>query len=143
MKKYLIPLMAGLAITCGVALAADIDGKWTREQAGRGGGTPTTQTLTLTSKGTTLTGTLDAGGGRGGPVEIKDGKVEGNNVTFNIVQDFGGNSVTRTYKGTVSGKELKLTVEGGGGGGGGKGGGGGGGGKGGGGGPQEQTWTKQ
>jgi hypothetical protein len=137
MKKYAVALMALLAVTCWVALAADIDGKWTREQPGRGGGEPTTQTLTLMAKGSTLTGSLDAG--RGGAVDIKDGKIEGSDVSFTIEREFNGNSFTQMYKGTVSGNELKLTVEGGGRGG--KGGGGGGG-KGGGRGPQEQTWTK-
>jgi hypothetical protein len=57
--------------------------------------------------------------------------VEGDAVSFKVVQDFGGNSVTQVYKGTVSGSELKLTVEGGGGGrGGGKG-------------PQEAVFKKQ
>jgi uncharacterized membrane protein YgcG len=143
MKKYLVAFTA-LALTSLVASAADIDGKWTRENPGRGGGAPTTQTLMLKSSGATLTGSLD--NGRGMPTDISDGKITGNMVTFKVVRDLGDKGKQETtYTGTVSATELKLTASGGfgGGGGGGKGGGGGGGGKGGGGGaPAEQVWTK-
>jgi hypothetical protein len=92
-----------------LAYAADIDGKWAGEVAGRGG--PQTQTLTLKADGGNLTGTVE--GGRGGPVNISDGKIDGNNVSFNVVREFNGNSVTTGYKGTVSGSDLKLTISGG------------------------------
>jgi hypothetical protein len=133
MKKYLATL-AAVAITSLVASAADIDGKWTRDQPGRGGGAATTQTLTLKSSGATLTGSIDAG--RGGPTDISEGKVTGNMATFKVVRDLGDKGkIEQTYTGTVSATELKLTVSGGfGGGGGGKGGGGGA--------PPEQVWTK-
>ena len=133
MKKYLVTLTA-LALTSLVASAADIDGKWTRENPGRGGGAPTTQTLTLKSSGATLTGSIDTG--RGGATDISEGKITGNMVTFKVVRDLGEKGKQeQTYTGTVSATELKLTVSGGfGGGGGGKGGGGGA--------PPEQVWTK-
>ncbi|MEO8096764.1 MAG: hypothetical protein ABI811_03625 [Acidobacteriota bacterium] len=122
MKKYFVTLSALLALTSVLVFAADIDGKWTRENQGKNG--PTTQTLTLKSAGTKLTGSLDNGGGKAGPTEITDGTITGAAVSFKIVQDFGGNSVTTNYKGTVSATELKLTVEREGGAAGGKGGGG-------------------
>lgn len=129
MKKYFAIASAILATTSVVLLGADIDGKWTRENEGRQG--KVTQTLTLKSAGSKLTGTLDAGGGKAGPAEISDGTINGSDVAFKVVRDFGGNSVTQSYKGTVSATELKLTVEGGGGG------------KGGGKGPQELVFKKQ
>jgi len=135
MKKYFAIASGLLALTAMVALGADVDGKWTRETQGKNG--PQTQTLTLKAAGAKLTGTLEGGGGGkgGGPTEISDGTITGANVSFKTVQDFGGNSVTRTYKGTVSASELKLTVETEGGGAG-KGGGGGKGG------PQEMVFKK-
>ncbi len=110
MKKY-FSLALALAVSGVMLLAADIDGKWTRETQGKNG--PQTQTLTLKSDGGKLTGTLEGGGGRGGgmPAEISDGKVDGANVSFKVVRDFGGNSVTQTFKGTVSATELKLSQE--------------------------------
>ena len=120
--------MALVAITALIVTAQSVDGKWTRETQGKAG--PQTQTLTLKNTGGKLTGTLEAGGGKAGPADISEGTVSGTNVEFKIVRDFGGNSVTQTYKGTVSATELKLMVEGGGGG------------KGGGKGPQEQIFKK-
>jgi hypothetical protein len=115
----------------GAALAADLDGKWTAEVEGRRG--TVTQTLILKTAGSELTGSFD--GGRGNAVDISDGKIDGNNVSFKVVREFNGNQVTQQYKGTVSDAgELDLSVSmrggargggGGGGFGGGKGGGGG------------------
>jgi hypothetical protein len=125
MKKYLVASMALLAITCMVALGADIDGKWTRETQGKNG--PTTTTITLKSSGGTLTGTME--GGRGGPLEIQDGKIDGSKVSFKTVRDAGDKGKFETvYTGTVSATELKLTPSGGAGGKGGP--------------PMEQTYIK-
>jgi len=132
-----------LASTGLIALGAGIDGKWTVETPGRGGGN-VTQTLMLKSSGMNLTGSLD--GGQGMPTDISEGMVHDSDVTFKVVREFNGNKITTTYKGTLSGDELKLTgtreapagggAPGGGGGGGGKGGGGGRGG------PQELTFKR-
>jgi hypothetical protein len=97
------------AILCALSLAlvaADVSGKWTWEQAGRGGGNPTTSTLTLKADGSTLTGTLD--GGRGGPIEITDGKVDGNSISFSVKRSFNGNDMVTPYKGTLDGDTLNL-----------------------------------
>ncbi|HEY6342371.1 MAG TPA: hypothetical protein VIY49_12830 [Bryobacteraceae bacterium] len=102
-------LVALLVIACLAALAADIDGKWTAEvQGGKG---PQTQTLNLKAQGDKLTGTIE--GGRGGPVEISEGMIHGNDVMFKVVREFNGNKVEQNYKGTFSGDDLKMTVEGG------------------------------
>jgi hypothetical protein len=76
---------------------------------GRGG--TVTQTLMLKATGDKLTGSLE--GGRGGPVEISDGTVNGNDVAFKVVREFGGNRFEQNFKGTVAGDELKLTISGG------------------------------
>src|SRR5262249_2831578 len=122
MKKVMMAASALLALGSMLMFAADIDGKWTRESQGKNG--PQTQTLTLKSAGAKLTGTMEGGAGKaGGPVEITDGSVNRNGVSFKVVREVGGNSVTQSYKGTVSATELKLMMEteGGGGKGGGKG----------------------
>jgi len=109
MKKYVVSLMAMVGLSALIVMAQSVDGKWTRETQGKNG--PQTQTLTLKNAGGKLTGTLEAGGGKGAPAEISDGMVKGNDVEFKIVRDFGGNKITQTYKGTVSATELKLMVE--------------------------------
>jgi hypothetical protein len=109
MKSRFVLFCALLALTCMVALGANIDGKWTREQQGRDG-KATTQTLTLKADGSKLTGALD--GGRGGPIDISEGTVTGNDVTFKITrQGRDGTPTTTTYKGTLSGDTLKLSFD--------------------------------
>jgi hypothetical protein len=108
MKKYLVSLMALLALTGLVLFAADVDGTWTMTKDGKNG--PQTTTLTLAAKGKELTGKMDAG--RGGPVDISEGKVDGNNVEFKVTRDFGKGPNTQEYKGTVKGSELMLTTQG-------------------------------
>ena len=112
MKNRFAWVIALVAITGLMALGAGIDGKWTAEvQGGKG---PQTQTLTLKSTGDKLTGSID--GGRGGPVEISEGMLHGNDVMFKVVRDFGDKGkFEQNYKGTLSGDELKLTMEAGGG----------------------------
>ena len=103
MKKYLVSLTALLAFTGLVLFAADIDGTWTNTKDGKNG--PQTTTLVLTSKGGVLTGKMD--NGRGG-ADISDGKIEGSNVSFKVVRDFGGKEVTQEYKGELKGGDLTL-----------------------------------
>ena len=102
-------LIALSALTLWVSFAADIDGKWTGQVQGRNG--PQSQSIMLKASGNTLTGSIE--GGRGGPVEITNGTIDGANVSFSVVREFGGNKVTQDYKGTFSGGELKLTESGG------------------------------
>src|ERR1700722_14269468 len=102
-------MIAAAALTLWVSFAADIDGKWTGQVQGRNG--PQTQTIMLKAADGALTGSVE--GGRGGPVEISDGKIDGGNVSFKVIREFQGNKVTQEYKGTISGGELKLMVSGG------------------------------
>jgi len=102
-----------LAVITGVASltwAAGIDGKWTAEVPGRGGNTQT-RTLMLHASGGKLTGSFE--GPRGGAVDISEGSIDGDNVSFKVVREFNGNQFTQQYKGTLSGSgELTLTVSG-------------------------------
>jgi hypothetical protein len=90
-------------------MAADVSGKWTWEQQGRNGATTTT--LNLKVDGSKLTGTLD--GGRGGPVEISEGHVDGNSISFTVKRSFNGNDIVTPYKGIVndSGDSIKIEFQ--------------------------------
>lgn len=105
MKKRLLWMCALLALTSLAAFAADITGKWTSEATGKGG----PQTFTFTQDGDKLTGKVE--GGRGGAVDISNGKVDGDNVSFEVVREFNGNSITIKYSGTVSDTTMKLSVD--------------------------------
>jgi hypothetical protein len=104
-KKLLFVVAILCALTLAV-MAADVSGKWTWEQQGRNGNT--TSTLTLKADGSNLTGSLD--GGRGAS-DIKDGKVDGNNISFSVSRNMGGTDVTTKYTGTLDGDSLKLKFE--------------------------------
>jgi hypothetical protein len=102
-------MIALVTLTLWVSFAADVDGKWTGQVEGRRG--PQSQTLMLKASGNTLTGSIQ--GGRGGPVEISNGTIDGDSVSFTVVREFNGNKISQEYKGSLSGGELKLTVSGG------------------------------
>ncbi len=148
MKAKILLIGAVVMLAVSAAYAADANGKWVAETQGRNG--PTQTTFNFKVDGAKLTGTVTLPGMMGGQptdIAITEGKVEGDNISFVIVRKVGQNQefeMKTTYKGAVSGDEIKFTVErqmpaGMGGPGGGPGGGGGGGGMGGGGrgGPQE------
>jgi hypothetical protein len=99
----------GLFLAASFALAADIDGKWTGQVAGMGGGDPMAINYTFKANGTTLTGTT--AGMDGKDVQIKNGKIEGNNVSYSIAFDMGGQEMKIDFKGVLSGDQLKLTFD--------------------------------
>ena len=114
MTKKLLFVATILLIVAVGAFAADVTGKWTYEQAGRQGGPARQVTITLKQDGNTLTGEIP-GMGRGGdnpppPTQIKNGKVDGDKVSFEVVREFNGNTMTTKYEGTVNGDELKLKI---------------------------------
>jgi hypothetical protein len=60
-----------------------------------------------------LTGTVPGGGGKGAPpteVEITNGKVDGNNISFEVKRSMGGNDVVFKYEGTLDGDTMKLKI---------------------------------
>jgi hypothetical protein len=111
MTKKLLFVTTLLLVVAFAAVAADLSGKWTFQQAGRQGGDPVTVTMTLKADGAKLTGTVSRPGPNGNmDSEISDGKVDGDNVTFKTVMSFGDQSFTTSYAGAVAGSEMKLKV---------------------------------
>ncbi len=104
--KARIILFALLAVAVAVT-AADVAGKWKAEFT-----TPDGQTrsslFTFKVEGDKLTGTVSSPRGE---APIQEGKVSGDEISFVVVREFGGNEVRIHYKGKVSGNELKLTVD--------------------------------
>jgi hypothetical protein len=89
------------------AFAADVDGKWSGTIHTDMGDFPVA--FTLKADGATLTGTTM--GPDGADVMIKEGKVDGANISFTVTFDFGGMPFTLTYKGVVSKDSIKFTVD--------------------------------
>jgi hypothetical protein len=93
-------------IVCALALvaaAADVSGKW-RAEFTTPDGTQRVNTFTFKVDGDTVTGTV---AGSQDETPIKDGKVSGDTISFTADRPFG----TFTYKGTVSGDEIKFAVQ--------------------------------
>jgi hypothetical protein len=89
--------------------SADLSGKWTAQVPGRSGNMREV-TFTFKADGNNLTGTMS---GRNGDVPIADGKIAGDDVSFTVTQDFGGNSVKQSFTGKVAGSEIKFKRSGG------------------------------
>lgn len=87
------------------AVAADISGKWISETPGRDGGTVTT-TYNFKVTGNTLTGTISS---QRGDQEISEGKISGDEISFVTVRQGPNGEIKITYKGKVSGNEIRLT----------------------------------
>ena len=111
MTKKLLFVMTILLVASFALLAADVSGKWTFEQPGRGGNPGRPVTITLKADGSTLTGTMPAGGrGGGDPIAISDGKVDGNNISFIVKRETQNGTMVQKYEGVVAGDELKLKI---------------------------------
>jgi hypothetical protein len=105
--KTMIRMACSLGLLLGLAMAADIAGKWMGDMPGRGGDTTPT-TFNFKVDGEKLTGTMT---GPQGEIPLQEGKVAGSQISFSTTLDFGGNSVKILYKGTMSGDQLKMTRE--------------------------------
>ncbi|MBI3683748.1 MAG: hypothetical protein HY235_25520 [Acidobacteria bacterium] len=88
------------------ALAADVTGKWKYSFTTPNGDTRES-VLNLKADGSKLTGAVESARGN---VEIKDGTISGDQLSFSVVRNFGGNEVTIKYKGKVEGDTMKLTM---------------------------------
>src|SRR5215510_8711624 len=88
-----------------IALAADISGKWKAEFDSQIG--HQSYTYDLKVAGDKITG--QAISDQRGAVEIKEGKISGDNVSFVEPANIQGNEVRIEYSGKVNGDEMKLT----------------------------------
>ena len=118
----LAKILLGAALMTGTIIQAqaqdkkaDTTGTYIWTQAGRNGGPDRTNTLTLKLDGDKLTGNLTApgrGGAAAAATPIADGKVAGTNVTFVVVREFNGNSMTNKYSGALADGSIKGKIEG-------------------------------
>jgi len=89
------------------AAAADVDGKWSGTVATPQG--DFNMAFTFKADGATLNGTMVGLDGKDSA--IKEGKVDGNNISFAVDLDFGGQSITLNFKGAVTSQEIKFDGE--------------------------------
>lgn len=103
-----IASMLMMTLLAGVALAADVTGKWNATMPGRDGQTREV-VYNLKAEGDKLTGTTT--GFRGQELPLVDGKIDGDNLSFSTKMEFNGNSMTMLYTGKVSGDEIKFSMK--------------------------------
>lgn len=101
--KWLLLLLAAFAIT---ASAADISGTWKGTADTPAGSVE--RTFVFKVDGTKVTGETTSQ--MFGKSQIEDGKIDGDNLSFVITANFQGNEAKISYKGKVSGDNIKLTA---------------------------------
>ena len=106
--KIQITLLS-LALPC-LALAADVTGTWKSEFDSQIG--LQKYTYTLKQDGTNLTGKANSEvNDQKREADLKEGKVDGEKISFVEMLNFQGNDIRITYTGTIASNELKLTRE--------------------------------
>jgi hypothetical protein len=105
MKVYALFVL--MLLFAAPAMAADVDGKWSGSLATPNG--DVTIGFEFKSDGTALTGSTT--GPDGAPAAIKNGKVDGNKISFIVTIDFGGMMFDISYTGLVSPAEIKMTAD--------------------------------
>lgn len=103
-------IVAMLGLGLGTAIGstrADVTGtyKWSVERNGQTFET----TLKLKQDGDKLSGTVS--GRQGNETAIEDAKVNGDEVSFQIVRTFGDNKIVQKFKAKVSAESMKGTIE--------------------------------
>jgi hypothetical protein len=105
-------LLAGVTVRADDT-KADPTGTWTWSTPGRNGGPDRTNTLSLKVDASKLTGTLSTPGRGGQPMQtaIADGTVDGDAISFAIVRERNGNSMTNKYSGKVAADKITGKME--------------------------------
>ena len=100
MKRTTLLLVA----LAGLLYAADITGKWKGAmQTGN-----RELTFELKAEGSKVTGTVS--GLIEKPVEIKDGRIQGDAVEFWVMSEYQGSPVKLVYKGKVSAAQIEFNM---------------------------------
>lgn len=101
--------VVGVVSLCALpARAADVTGKWKAEFDTQVG--VQKYSYDLKAEAGKLTGKASFERmGQKGEADLKDGKVNGDDISFVEMLDFQGNQVPITYTGKVAGDEIKFT----------------------------------
>jgi hypothetical protein len=106
-RRTTVAFVLALTLAAAPAFAADVDGKWAGTVATPGGEFPVA--FEFKADGTKLTGTTMSPDGM--PINIKDGKIDGDKITFGVSLDFGGMPLDIAYSGVVTTTEMKMTAD--------------------------------
>jgi hypothetical protein len=103
-----IRILAGaLLLASTAAFAANVDGKWTGSIDSPNG--PVQISYVFKADGMKLTGTTM--GLDGSTLALKNGKIDGDKISFSLDLDFGQGPTTFNYTGVVQGNQIKVHSE--------------------------------
>lgn len=91
-----------------LSAAAELSGTWSGSMTGRDGNQREVS-FRFVADGPRLTGSML--GPTGNEIEISDGKVQGEEVTFKIVLQWNGNPAALLYRGRLTGTDLRLKMQ--------------------------------
>ena len=108
-RRMLLPVLVTfvLVLAASPARAADVDGKWSGSLDTPMGAVQVG--FNFKADGAALTGTTT--GPDGNEVPIKNGKIDGDKISFVVTIDFGGMMFDLNYTGVVSPDTTKLTID--------------------------------
>jgi hypothetical protein len=106
MKYFVAIVLAVVAVTASVH-AATVDGKWTGMLDTPNG--PVEISFTFQADANTLMGSTT--GPDGNVVQIKNGKIDADKISFTVDLDFGGMPLTLAYAGVVTSDQIKMTID--------------------------------
>ena len=115
--KFLVQSLSCALLVIGASAyaadKADPAGTWTWTQPGRNGGPDRTNTLTLKMEDSKLAGKISAPGrgGQAAETPVADLKVEGDAISFTVVRQFNGNSMTNKYAGKIAADKITGKIE--------------------------------
>ncbi len=105
-KSLILAVLIAAGLVC--AYAADVTGKWTTEFDSQVG--PQKYTFDFKADGAKLTGVAISNiGGAEAKTELQEGKIDGNEISFVEPLNYQGMELKITYKGTISGDEIKFS----------------------------------
>ena len=102
-----LAVMLALVLGAAPARAADVDGKWTGAIDTPMGAIQLG--FSFTADGATLSGSMT--GMDGAEIPIKNGKIDGNRISFIVSVDFGGMAFDLNYTGVVSPGAVEMSSD--------------------------------
>jgi hypothetical protein len=109
MTKHLrgfLSVIALVAVSASLSFAADAGGDWKGAFDFNGASVPVTFHLKV--KDASVSGSIE--GLPTTPIDIKDGKIDGDTITFTATTDYQGTAVKLVYKGKLAGDQITFTM---------------------------------
>jgi hypothetical protein len=101
--------VAGAVLFCATMLfGASATGTWKGSLTAPDGGHDLT--FKLTASGDKLTGTVSDAASGSGELEIREGKIEGDTITFQMLYPYQGDTMKILYKGQVTADEIRFNI---------------------------------